>query len=338
MHPHLKNFNFKQLFTQLKRREFLKNSIILSSSALLPTDFLHKNIPNLKIGIIADVHQDIIFDGTKRIKKFLKDANKFNVDFVIQLGDFALPRKVNQKFINTWNNYKGIKYHVLGNHDMVDFGFKKDQTMNWWGMKKRYYSFDKGGIHFIILDGNDKNPDDWNEYYYRYIGNEQKNWLENDLRNTSLPVIIFSHQSLDAKHGVKNRVEIRKIIENFKFENGIRKVVACISGHHHDDYNQSINGINYIHINSASYKWVGDKYKFSRFSKKIESKFPSITKTCPYKDSLYTFMTCDFDKGMITFEERKSEYIKPSPKDLGIPNSELMNPSISAMNFKNPLK
>jgi hypothetical protein len=49
-------------------------------------------------------------------------------------------------------------------------------------------------------------------------------------------------------------------------------------------------------------------------------------------------MTCDFDKGIITFEERKSEYIKPSPTDLGIPNSELMNPSISAMNFKNPLK
>ena len=217
---------------------------------------------------------------------------------------------------------------------MVDFGFKKDETMKWWGMNKRYYSFDKGGLHFIVLDGNDKNPGDWNEYYYRYIGAEQKNWLENDLRNTNLPVIIFSHQSLDAKYGVKNRIEIRKIIEDIKFENGVKKVIACISGHHHDDYNKSINGINYVHINSASYKWVGDKYKFSRFSKKIENKFPSIIKTCPYKDSLYTFMTCDFSKGEIRFEEKISEYIKPSPTDLGIPNSEQMNPLISEMKFK----
>ena len=318
----------------MKRRSFLKSSFLLSSSVLIPENFLFNNKPNLKVGIIADVHQDIIFDGTKRIKKFLKDANKLNVDFVIQLGDFALPRKVNQKFINSWNNFKGLKYHVLGNHDMVDFGFKKDETMKWWGMNKRYYSFDKGGLHFIVLDGNDKNPGNWNEYYYRYIGAEQKNWLENDLRNTKLPVIIFSHQSLDAKYGVKNRIEIRKIIEDIKFENGLKKVIACISGHHHDDYNQSINGINYVHINSASYKWVGDKYKFSRFSKKIENKFPSITKTCPYKDSLYTFMTCDFNKGEIRFEEKISEYIKPSPTDLGIPNSEQMNPLISEMKFK----
>ncbi|MEL0245070.1 MAG: metallophosphoesterase, partial [Flavobacteriaceae bacterium] len=102
----------------MKRRSFLKSSFLLSSSVLIPENFLFNNKTNLKVGIIADVHQDIIFDGTKRIKKFLKDANKLNVDFVIQLGDFALPRKVNQKFINSWNNYKGLKYHVLGNHDM----------------------------------------------------------------------------------------------------------------------------------------------------------------------------------------------------------------------------
>jgi len=318
----------------LRRRGFLLNSFLFSTSALLPVNIFKRDKPSLKIGIIADVHQDIIFDGTKRIKKFLNDARKLNVDFIIQLGDFALPRNVNQKFINTWNNYNGLKYHVLGNHDMVDFGFKKDQTMKWWGMNKRYYSFDKGGLHFIVLDGNDKNPGDWKEYYYRYIGAEQRNWLENDLKQTSFPVIIFSHQSLDANSGIKNRDEIRKIIESIKFKNDSTKVIACISGHHHDDYIQSINGINYIHINSASYKWVGEKYKFSRFSKKIESKFPSITKTCPYKNSLYTFMTCDFNKGEIKFEERISEYIKPSPSDLGIPNSESMKPYISEMKFK----
>jgi len=45
-------------------------------------------------------------------------------------------------------------------------------------------------------------------------------------------------------------------------------------------------------------------------------------------------MTCDFSRGEIRFEEKISEYIKPSPTDLGIPNSEQMNPSISKMKLK----
>ena len=45
-------------------------------------------------------------------------------------------------------------------------------------------------------------------------------------------------------------------------------------------------------------------------------------------------MTCDFSKGEIRFEEKISEYIKPSPTDLGIPNFEQMNPLISEMKFK----
>ena len=57
---------------------------------------------------------------------------------------------------------------------MVDYGFTKAQTMSWWGMKERYYSFNRNGYHFIVLDGNDENPKPWNEYYNRYIGPNQK--------------------------------------------------------------------------------------------------------------------------------------------------------------------
>ena len=66
---------------------------------------------------------------------------------------------------------------------MVDYGFTKAQTMSWWGMKERYYSFNQNGYHFIVLDGNDENPKPWNEYYNRYIGSNQKKWLVEDLKN-----------------------------------------------------------------------------------------------------------------------------------------------------------
>ncbi len=155
---------------------------------------------------------------------------------------------------------------------------------------ERYYSFNQNGYHFIVLDGNDENPKPWNEYYNRYIGPNQKKWLVEDLKKSYLPTIIFSHQSLDSKGGIFNQHEIRKIIEDSIFVNGNKKVVACICGHHHDDYLKIINDIAYVHINSASYKWVGEKYKFSRFSKMIENDFPSIVKTCPYKKPLFTTM------------------------------------------------
>ena len=38
----------------------------------------------------------------------------------------------------------------------MDDGFKKEETMAWWGMKERYYTFDTHGFHFVVLDGNKK--------------------------------------------------------------------------------------------------------------------------------------------------------------------------------------
>ncbi len=38
----------------------------------------------------------------------------------------------------------------------MDGGFTREQTIEYWGMPTKYYSFDMKGYHFIILDGNDK--------------------------------------------------------------------------------------------------------------------------------------------------------------------------------------
>jgi calcineurin-like phosphoesterase family protein len=254
-------------------------------------------------------------------------------DFIIQLGDFSLPRKQNQPFIDKWNSFNGPKYHVLGNHDMKDFGFKKEETMKWWKMKKRYYSFDYNNFHFVVLDGNDNNPKPWNGYV-RYIGQEQKIWLKKDLKKTLKPTILFSHQSLEARGGISNREEIRNILEKYTNKSGYPKVVACLSGHHHKDYAKSINKIPYVQINSMSYKWVGEKFQYKRFSQQIEEAFPNISKTCPYKEPLYTVITLDTEQEMLHIEGKKTSFIAPTPSDLKIPNAEKMNPIISERNLK----
>ena len=319
----------------MKRRNFIIKVLKGSVIASLPISLSSFNLKNKKveIGIVADVHQDIIHDGFSRLSFFINAMKKRNPDFIIQLGDFSLPREQNQPFIDKWNSFNGPKYHVLGNHDMRDFGYKKEETMKWWKMEKRYYSFDYNNFHFIVLDGNDKNPEPWNGYV-RYIGSEQKLWLKDDLSKTIKPTILFSHQSLEAKGGISNRKEIRNILEQYTNKNGEPKVVACLSGHHHTDYVKSINKIPYIQINSMSYKWVGEKFQYKRFSPQIEEAFPNLSKTCPYKEPLYAILTLDSEQEILHIEGRKTSFIGPTPNELKIPDAEKMNSTISERNLK----
>ncbi|GAA3582223.1 metallophosphoesterase family protein [Snuella lapsa] len=323
--------------TKTSRREFIKLSSLAGAAMVLPIDGFSNSLgrENIEIGIIADVHQDVIHDGVERLRVFLDEAKKRHPDFIIQMGDFALPNKENQPFLDTWNAYKGDKYHVLGNHDMRDHGFTREQTMTWWDMNERYYSFDKKGVHFIVLDGNDPNPKPWSGYD-RYIGEEQKNWLIQDLQNTNKPTIVFSHQTLQLEYdGVANMKEIRGILEDANKKAGFKKVMCCLSGHTHTDYMTHINGIYYLQINSASYRWVGGDYKTIRYSEAIDKTHKWIKYTIPYKESLFTFMNIKNNK--IIVEPRKTVFVGPGPDELGMPEQRLDDPivpSISGFKMK----
>ncbi|MDO5979017.1 metallophosphoesterase family protein [Flavivirga spongiicola] len=319
----------------MNRRSFLKKSGQVGMAMSLPlpiSGFNFNSSSKLQIGIVADVHQDVIHDGYARLRFFMDDMKKRQPDFIIQMGDFALPKLQNQPFLDVWNEFEGPAYHILGNHDMRDSGFTREQTMAWWGMKERYYSFDQGDFHFIVLDGNDKNPKPWSGYD-RYIGEEQKEWLKDDLKKTQKPTVVFVHQSLEAEHGIANGEEIRDILEKSKTASKQLKVIACLCGHHHTDYVKEINGIPYIQINSMSYKWVGGKYKRERFAPHVENAFPWVKSTCPYKDPLYTLLTLDAYRGELHLEGSSTSFIAPTPKEIGMPNADEMSPTITERNL-----
>jgi len=309
------------------RRDFLKLSTLASAAVVLPIDVFSSNIgrETIEIGLIADVHQDVMHDGEERLQAFLDEANKRNPDFIVQLGDFVLPHDYNKNFMATWNNYKGEKHHVLGNHD-TDHGFSQEQTMEFWGMPKKYYSFDKKGVHFIVLDGNDKNPKPWSGYS-RYIGEEQKEWLKQDLKSTNKPTIIFSHQTLELESdGIANMKEIRAIFEEANKVAGFQKVLCCLCGHTHTDFMTQINDIYYVQINSASYRWVGGDYKTLRYSEEVDKTHEWIKYTIPYKESLFTFMKIKNNK--IIIESRKTEFVGPGPEELGMPATHPHDPIV----------
>ena len=86
-------------------------------------------------GMCADVHQNNNPDVDERMKKFINEANERKADFIVQLGDFALPDEGGKKLLNVWNQFDGPKYHVLGNHDTEHYGKKK--CMEFLGQKDK---------------------------------------------------------------------------------------------------------------------------------------------------------------------------------------------------------
>jgi len=307
-------------YRQLIKQTFCQIIILLFSVTLTGADNTAKH--RIKFGICTDVHKDIMHDADTRITEFIQKGSRKDLDFIIQLGDFCRPYEYNLDFLKIWNSFPGEKYHVIGNHE-TDGGFSREQVIKYLNSPSKYYSFDKNGFHFIVLDGNDLNPStDRAPGYSRYIGEEQKKWLINDLRSTSYPVIIFSHQSLEGD-GIENREEIRSIFEKENKSAGFKKIIACFSGHHHTDFAVDINGIIYIQINSISYSWVGEKYQIVRYGKEIDEKYPWIKYTIPYKDPLYAFVR--INSKAILIRGKKSSFVGPGPAEMGIPVQPVNN-------------
>lgn len=283
-----------------------------------------KETKPVTFAVVSDLHQDIAHDAEERLSTFLRAANDNQVDFIIQLGDFCFPKEENKPFLKLWQDYAGEKYMVLGNHDMDICS--KEAVMQFISMNNRYYSFDKGDFHFIVLDPN--NIYDGEKYipyengnYFgygekvSYVDPEQVEWLKKDLQSTDKRCIIFSHQSFECSS--QNREEIRKIFEDENRRVGYTKIPVAFSGHDHTNYMKEINGIAYIQINSASNQWVGEKYACpERFSDEINQKRAALKYTVPYKDALYGIVTLTGD-GM-TLKGVKSEFIVPGPEELGI--------------------
>ena len=323
------------------RRRFLKFSGSLGGAALL-SDWpvwargLRKT---LRFGIIADVHKDIMHDADERLSAFIDHMKNEQVDFIVQLGDFCVPKEANKKFLNIWNSFSGPRYHVMGNHD-TDGGYSRGQTVEWWKMPSRYYSFEQAGTKFIVLDGNDR-PADHAGGYPRYIAEDQLDWLRQQLASTDLPVVVFVHQSLEREQegGVQNGDKVRQILEDANSTAGHRKVIACFSGHHHRDYVRRINDILYPQINSASYHWVGADYQHVRYGESIDESHPYIKYTVPYKDALFAIVTIDPTKGFMSIEGKQSTFVGPAPWEIGDkPNGwdvPTLTPNIS--NWKMPV-
>jgi calcineurin-like phosphoesterase family protein len=299
------------------RRRFLP---LLASSLTLPLSQVAlgntKELPPLKIGLLADLHQDIIHNAPDRLQTFIQWAREQQCTAIIQLGDFCIPKPENRSLLDIWNTFNGPKLHVLGNHDM-DGGFSREHTVQYLGLPHRYYTADCNGWKCIILDANDTPPNHPGGYP-SYIAEDQKEWLRQELAKSNLPTLVFSHQSLAHPACIKNQKDIRNILANAKHPDGKRKVAACFNGHWHIDHSDLINSIPYTHINSASYYWLGDAYSMKRFPEAIHAKRPSLERVAPYANPLFALLQYSPSTNELLLSGRTTKWIGPSPMDSGL--------------------
>ncbi len=293
----------------------------------IPAGCQQKNdVKSIKIGMCSDVHLPTMHDSEQRITAFIDSMKIAEPDFIIELGDFGIPKPEYEPYMKTWNSFHGPKYHVIGNHEM-DGGTTLEEALAWRGMRNSYYSFELNGFHFIVLDGNDKKFAE-QKGYRSYIGPEQLEWLRKELQVKKGPIVIFSHQGLGTdpdvpgeRYSVEGAGKIRSMLEEHNRAADTNRVIACFNGHTHHDYAEQINGIWYITVNSMAYKWLGEEYGHIRYSDEVDKNFKWIKYTAPYKDPLFTVVeiTTDGKNGTITMSGKYSSYVGSSPWKIGYP-------------------
>jgi 3',5'-cyclic AMP phosphodiesterase CpdA len=306
------------LFRSCDRREFL-SAAAAAAAAGTATAAWPAPRPICTIGLIADPHHGLAPDAEARLDAFMHAAELRKPDMLIQMGDFCHPpRKVKSAtaFLRTFEQFRGPRHHVIGNHDL-DMARSKREILDVWGADRSYYSFDQGGFHFVVLDCNyvrtaDGKSLDWSpdRPYEGRISAEQVEWFKRDLEKTQLATVVISHQGFGPKWSggvVPNGNEIRAIIATNNRQARGGKVILCMHGHNHLDGASVVDGVHYLQINSASYLWVGEQYG----------------RMAPYADPLFAFLELN-PAGTIRLVGKGSTFVKPTPIERGYPNDAVL--------------
>ena len=304
-----------QLDVRLSRRTFLNTATVASLTLALPrlsSAAVRTLAKPVRIGVIADLHHDVMHDGDDRLEAFLAEMSVSNPDAILQLGDFAYPGSRNSELITRFNEAHVRSLHVIGNHD-TDAGFTKDNCIETWGMPSRYYARDIEGIKLLVLDCNDAGSPTHAGGYVSYVGKEQVEWLREQLKTLDGPIIVASHQPLAGAHAVDNAEELQAVLGD-----AASKVILAINGHSHIDEVIRVRNVTYMHVNSASYKWVGGDHRHQSYSKEVHGEHPWISYTCPYRDSLFTTLSVDPGSLTIKVKGARSSWVGKSPAELGL--------------------
>jgi alkaline phosphatase len=249
--------------SRLGRRAFLyEGALVMASFAagrLLPASAWAEETPALRIGLMTDIHYaDVPAYGTRyyresiaKIREAVVLFNRAKVDFSVELGDYIDAAEtlageiIHLRTID--KEYARLaceRHYVIGNHCV--WNLTKNQFLENCGAKQEHYSFDSGNFHFVVLDAcyrQDGVPygnrnSNWLD---ANIPPPEQAWLQQDLKTTTKPTLVFVHQRLDieSEFGIRNAPTVRRILE----KSG--RVLAVFQGHNHINDYKDVGGIHY---------------------------------------------------------------------------------------------
>jgi alkaline phosphatase len=243
------------------RRQFLRSSVLLATAAT--TGHCLAADPEASsawaTGLVTDLHHaDKPAAGSRFYRRTLEKLDEAatvfgeqQIDCLVELGDFidaaATEEEELQYLATVEKKFAALcpdRHYVLGNHCVHTLS--KDQFLGGVGQPRSYYSFDRAGWHFVVLDAcfrSDGTPYGRKNFKWTdtNISEDQVDWLRRDLEAGSTPAVVFVHQRLDVdnSYGIRNQAAVRDVLARSG------RVRAVLQGHSHKNDLRGIDGIPY---------------------------------------------------------------------------------------------
>lgn len=230
-------------------------------------------------GLIADVqYADAPTVGKRNyrgtlaiLEQTIPFLNAFQPDLIVSLGDL-----IDRDFTSFDAPLGLLKaanaplHHVWGNHDFSVADSLKARVGDKLGNPSGYYSFEKGNLVFLVLNGMDISLEGHPEGTENYrkaselmarleasgannakpwnggIGEKQMDWLVSELKNaeeSGKKVLVFCHYPLLPENGL-HLLNNQEVLEKIGHSPAL---VAWFSGHHHEgNYVKDRHGVHHL--------------------------------------------------------------------------------------------
>jgi predicted phosphodiesterase len=226
----------------------------------------------VRFGLFADAHYaETVYgdrhckDAPAKLRVCIDTFARSGLDFVVCMGDIidkADDPETERGYLVRMNQifagFNGARHFVIGNHDVATL--TKEEFLKECGDCQPFYSFDAGGVHFVVLDGNchEDGRDfsagnfSWDE---AWISTAQLEWLTRDLEaNHQRPVLAFCHENVDQRlwqgerdpHILCNAAQVRDVLA------GAGNVRALIQAHYHPGILTTLKGIDCIGLRAMA--------------------------------------------------------------------------------------
>lgn len=281
----------------------------------------------------ADIHYspgEYTHDDRGWLERILGRAEKEAASFVIHLGDLVHDPVRCADYVKTYNDFALPTYHTLGNHDTERCTLA--ETLAAYRMECGHYHFDRGGFRFVVLDTNHFRQNGRFIHFeggnYRTvkgdlnwtIGDEQYEWAEDVIKSSPYPCVVFMHQSCEREQGgMPDWQRLRGLFGWINRHKG-PKVRLVVNGHHHTDGFRLIDGIPYLDLNSANYKYYAQTHRL--YGADYHRSHTGAGHVIAWEDPLSAMITLSAD-GLLKVEGMSSRFFKDvSPAKAGFPSRD----------------